>query len=287
MTTESTSQTSTPSRRPPRRSTILRAVLGACITGLILAGAVGSASAASPSPSAASASARPAADGTHRFCSAQWLALAANRTVETLRAVGDCEIDRRLETLAQLDTRVAGAPQFTDLHKDQLRKVNNVNPASYEAERSGLRALKAKIDAETDLQKLREDIGDIAEDFRVYLLVVPKTHLVGGADAADKAAERLTQLASRLQELIDKAKGNGKDIKNAQALLDDLKSKTAQADTLVSPVAAAIMPLSPADWNGGTAGPALDAARGKLRQARDLLAAARADARQIIEIVKA
>lgn len=267
---------------PTRPSRMVRILLGLGAAGLIVAGAVGSASAASPAPST-----RPAAEGTHRFCAAEWLALTANRTVETLRAVGDCEINRRLETLAHLDSRVAAAPQFTDLHKDQLRKVNNVNPASYEAERTGLRALKGQIATETDLAVLRGLIADIAEDFRVYLLVVPKTHLVGATDAADKAADRLTQLASRLQELIDKAKGNGKDVKDAQALLDEMKRKTSQADAIIAPVVGSIMPLSPADWNNGTAGPALRAARERIQQVRDLLAAARSDARQIIDLLKA
>jgi len=284
MTTETSTQAGLPAAQTTRRaqpSRIARILLGLGAAGLVVAGAVGSASAASPTPST-----RPAAESVHRFCSAEWLALAANRTVETLRAVGNCEIDRRIFTLDQLDARVAAAPQFTDLHKEQLRKVNNVNPASYEAEKAGLRELRAKINAETDLQKLRGLIADIAEDFRVYVLVVPKTHLVGGADAADKAVDRLTQLATRLQELIDKAKGNGKDVRNAQALLDDMKSKTSRADGLVSPVVGTIMPLSPADWNNGTAGPALGAARNTLHQVRELLAAARSDAKQIIDLLK-
>ncbi len=285
MTIEKPTPTGRAGATPPRSaqpSRMARILLGLGAAGLIVAGAVGTASAASPAPST-----RPVAEGTHRFCPAEWLALRANQTVETLRAVGDCEINRRLATLAQLDSRVAAAPQFTDLHKDQLRKVNNVNPASYEAERAGLRALKGKIDTETDLAVLRGLIADIAEDFRVYVLVVPKTHLVGGADAADKAADRLAPLATRLQELIDKAKGNGKDVKNAQALLDDMKRKTSQADGIIAPVVGSIMPLSPADWNNGTAGPALRAAREKIHQARELLAAARSDARQIIDLLKA
>jgi hypothetical protein len=182
---------------------------------------------------------------------------------------------------------VAGSSVFTDLHKDQLRKVNDVNSASYEAERSGLRALRAKIDSETDLATLKNLIADIAEDLRVYLLVVPKTHLLGGGDAIDKAVDRLGQVAERLAGLIEKAEGAGKDVGEAKRLLEDMKTKIRQADQQASPVAGRIMPLSPADWNAGKAGPALASARDALGDARQLLVAARADARRIVEILKA
>jgi hypothetical protein len=264
-----------PTARTRRTAGLLAA--GTLVTAL----ATGTASAASPAPSPATR------DAAHRYCAEQWTAAIADRTVATLRALGDCEVDRRLATLETLDTRVADSRVFTDRHKDQLRNANDMNPASYETERTGLRALRSKIDAETDLAALRGLIGDIAQDFRVYLLVVPKTHLVGGGDAVDKASDHFDQLAQRLAAAIDKADAAGKDVAEARRLLDDLKAKVRQADAEASPVAARIMPLSPDDWNSGKAGPVLAAARDSLRDARDLLRASRADARQIIEILKA
>jgi len=265
-----------PSPRRRRVSRTARILVSLAAVALIAVAAVGTSTAAES----------PASGERHRFCADEWLAATANRTVATLRAVGDCEIARRIVTLDALDARVAGADAFTDLHKDQLRKVNNVNPASYAAEKTGLLALKAKIDGETDLAALRADIARIAEDFRVYVLVVPKTHLVGGSDATDKAIDRLATLATRLQSLIDAAAARGKDVTAAQAALNDMKAKTNQADALVTPVVGTIMPLSPAAWNAGTAGPALGSARTTIQQARELLRTARADARTVIELLK-
>jgi len=264
--------------RPSRTSRILLALAA---VGLIAAGTVGTVAAASPAP------ARAGSGELHRFCAVEWLALGANRTVETLRAVGDCEIGRRITTLNDLDARVAAAPQISDLHKTQLRNVNNVNPASFAAEKTGLTALKAKIDGETDLKALHDDIAKIAEDFRVYLLVVPKTHLVGGADALDKATDRLHELEGKLQGMIDKAAAGGKDVSQATTLLNDMKSKTSQADTLISGVADSIMGISPAGYNAGPGKTALEAARTKVQQARDLVQGARTDAKQIIDLLKA
>jgi hypothetical protein len=253
------------------------ALLGA---GLMTAASITSAAAASPSPD------RAALGDHHRFCAAEWRAAAANPSVETYRAVGDCEIRRRIVTLDALDERVAASLVITAVHKEQLRKRNDVNPASYEVQRAGLLELKRRIDAESDLRALRGLIADIAEEFRVYLLVVPKTYLVGGADATDKATARLTELATKLQGLIDRAKAAGKDVSRAQALLDDMEAKTGQAEALIDPVVGSIMPLSPADWNDGVAGPALRAARDKIQDARELLRGARANAKEIVEILR-
>jgi hypothetical protein len=271
----------TDSLHPKGARPTLRGLIVLMGAGLIAAGSIGTAFAAEPTPTTAATTDR------HRFCAEQWEAARANPSVETLRAVGDCEIRRRIATLDTLDARVASSAVITPLHKDQLRKRNDVNPASYEVQRAGLLELKRRIDAETDITALRALIADIAEDFRVYLLVVPKTFLVAGADATDKAAARLTELATKLQGLIERAQAAGKDVTRAQALLEDMKAKTGQADALIDPVVGRIMPLSPADWNAGTAGPVLRAARATIQDARELLRIARADARLIIEILRA
>lgn len=261
----------------PRTSRILLALAG---VGLALAATVGSAAAASPEPRTALPL------GEHRFCATEWAALAANRSVETLRAVGDCEIERRLVILNELDARVASSTILTPDHANQLCH-SGPNPVNYDASKAGLTALKAEIDAETDMAALRQQIDAIAKDFRVYVLVVPKTHLVTAADAGDKAVDKLGQVATRLQAAIDKAAGQGKDVTQATALLADLQAKAAQADALLAPIASNLMPISAPDYNAGPGKTALDDARQAARQARDLLKAARQDARQIIDLLKA
>jgi hypothetical protein len=270
---------SDPHVRGDRTSRLAGALLAVGAVSVLVAGAVGSVSAASPEP--------PAAGERHRFCAEEWRAALADPSVETLRAVGDCEIERRLVTLDQLDVRVESAPQLTELHKHQLQDENDVNPASYDAVRTGLRELKAEIDSETDLRALRAGIASIATDFRVYLLVVPKTHLVGGADAVDRATVKLGQLAHRLTDGIETAEAAGHDMSEARGLLSELERKTAEAASLVSGMADRLMPISPADYNAGPGKAALESARSDLRAARDLVRGARADARQIVEILKA
>jgi hypothetical protein len=259
------------------RSAAVRSIVAVGAAGLLAVGSFSSVYAAGPSTAAAAAG--------HRFCIPEWTAAVATPGIDKLRAAGDCEINRRFVTLDALTRLVNGSDVLTADHKIDLRDVNAINPASYAAERAGLTTLKASIDSDTTLAALRADVGKIAPDYRVYLLVVPKTHLVAASDATAKAIARFGPLSSELQNLINLAKAAGKDVTAAQAALDDLKAKVAQAGTVNESVAASILPLSPSDWNNGTAKPLLTAARSSIHQARGLLVDARQDAHKVIVLL--
>ena len=263
------------------RAAVARAAVAVGAAGLLAVGSFSSVYAADPSAATNSTTAA----AVHRFCIPEWAAAKAHPGVDTLRAVGDCEINRRFVTLDGLTYLVNHSDALTAAHKIDLRDVNSVNPASFAAERPGLARLKATIDSDTTVAALRLDVAKIAPDYRVYLLVVPKTHLVNAADATEKASARFGPLASELQNLINQAKAGGKNVTAAQAKLDDMIAKVAQANGLIAPVAGSILPLSPAGWNNGTAGPILKAARQTIHQTRTLLVGARQDAHQVIVLL--
>jgi hypothetical protein len=249
--------------------------------GLLAAGSLSSVYAADPSVTANSTTAA----AVHRFCIPEWAAVVAHPSVDTLRAVGDCEINRRFVTLDALTVLVNHSDVLTAAHKIDLRDLNSVNPASYTAERAGLTMLKDTIDSDMTVAALRVDVGKIAPHFRVYLLVVPKTHLVAAADGIAKVSSRFGPLGTELQNLINEVKAGGKDVTAAQAALDDMNAKVAQVNGLIAPVAGSLLPLSPADWNNGTAGPVLRSARQTIHQARTFLRNARQDAHQVIVLL--
>jgi hypothetical protein len=58
-----------------------------------------------------------------------------------------------------------------------------------------------------------------------------------------------------------------------------MNASVAAAAGLASPLPAQLLPLTPAQYNGGTAGPILNGARTALGQARDDLKSAIADAK--------
>jgi hypothetical protein len=239
----------------------------ALVAGLVLGGALvlaaaGAASAVSPPPA-------PAGKGV---CATQAAAARTNATVETLKAFGDCEIGRRITTLDVLSSRITGSKVMTSAHAATLR-------SEIASTKSGLTGLKATLDAETTIAAAKADITKIVTDYRVYVLVVPQVNLVNGADGVMAAQSRFATVNTKLAAAIAAAKAKGKDTTAAQASLDAMNAAVTKAVGLASPLPDALLRLTPAQYNAGTAGPIIASARTALGQARDQLKAALADAK--------
>jgi hypothetical protein len=244
------------------------------LAGLALGGALlvvsGGAVAAVTSPGG------PAGKGV---CAAQAAAVKVGADTSTLRALGDCEINRRFETLTDLASRISGSKVLTASDAAALT-------AEIGATRSGLTSLKATIDAETSLPALRAEIVRIATDYRVYVLVVPQVNLVSAADGVVAAQARFATVNTNLAARIAAAKARGKDVTAAQADLDKMNAAVVAAVGLASPLPAALLPLTAVQYNGGTAGPVLTSARTAVGQARDQLKAAVAAAKACRDALK-
>jgi hypothetical protein len=239
------------------------------IAGLAIAGALAISSVATVTATAPLIPGGPAGRGV---CATQFAAMKAPVTVDALRAFGDCEIQRRFTTLSALTTRIAGSKALTS--SDAAALTGEIG-----ATKTGLTSLKATIDAETSIPALKAEVARIATDFRVYLLVAPQVNLVSGADGVVASQTVFTKIDTNLTARIAKAKAAGKDTTAAQADLDAMKAAVAQAVGLATPLPATLLPLTPAQYNAGTAGPVLNSARPALVQARDLLKSAAQDAK--------
>ena len=193
-------------------------------------------------------------------------------TLEELKAFGDCEIARRITTLDMLTTRIDKAEWAPANHAAHL--TNEIRTT-----KNGLLDLKAKIDAETDIAALKTEIRQIATDFRVYALVAPKVNLVLGADRALAADERFEDIDQKLSNLIAQAEAAGKDVTDAKAHLARMNAAVDKAMSLAGPIPDAVLPLTVAQFNSGTAGPVLTDARTKLAEARAQLRTAVAEAK--------
>ncbi|HEY7134940.1 MAG TPA: hypothetical protein VIB48_07735 [Acidimicrobiia bacterium] len=222
-----------------------------------------------------SAAAFLAAGATLALATAAPAGAAPVRTDELGAIQTRCEraIDQRLTTLGDLTERVGGAQHLSADDRGELT-------AEIDHDTSGLSALRTTIAGESTLASLRQDCRAIVDDYRVYVLLAPKTHLVVGADAADAALDAFSSADASLSAAIDRARTNGTDaaaIADAQAKQQDMNAQTTRARGLVDPIVPAVIALTPADFNAGTAGPKLDSSRQSLRDARAALAAAKGD----------
>lgn len=253
----------------------LQRLLATAATGLVLAGTLGAGTAlaapAAPAPVSDPAAARAGVDR----CAPLRVTARAEPTVANLQAVGRCEIDRRLETLANLQAAVDASTALTDAHEAALDAI-------LASTSSGLRALRAEIDGDTTVEALRADISRIFEDFRVYALVARQVWLVKAADTVVVTTPRFDTTADRLEAAIARAEASGKDVRDARTHLATMIASVAKAESAVDGVAPAVLVLTPAAWNAGTAGPVLKDARESVRDAHVALRQAMKAARAVL-----
>lgn len=248
------------------------------VTGLMLATAVaaGPVLAATTPTWAGGERLAPTAELTGQArCADARRAAQAEPTVEHWKAFGLCEVDRRLATIDRLGNAVDKARALTDEHATTLTGI-------LDGSATGLRVLRAQIEADTTLPALHEDIRSVYTDFRIYVLVTRQVWLVIGADAADAAGAALDATAADLQVLIDRAEAAGEDVTEANAHLAAMMAAIDAAQAGVAGLADEVLPLTPADWNAGTAGPILREARQAIVDARASMRTAMAEARKVI-----
>jgi hypothetical protein len=254
--------------------------LTAFFAGVALAGSMLFASAGIATAAGPAAGGLPGAGPAGKdICATQAAAVKAGATVDTLRAFGDCEINRRFTTMTALSAKVTGSKVLTSSDAAALQ-------AEISSTTSGLTSLKAAIDSETNVAALKADIVKIATDYRVYLLVVRQVNLVNGADGVAAAQARFATVSTTLTTRIAAATAAGKDTAAAQADLDAMKASVTAAAGLAAPLPATLLALTPAQYNAGTAGPVMDSAKTALGHARDDLKSALASAKACREALK-
>jgi hypothetical protein len=187
-------------------------------------------------------------------------------------------IDRRFATLDELDAKVSAAAKLSDGQEAELH-------ASIDATRTGLSGLRGEIEGDTDATELRNDCRRIVDDYRVYVLLAPQVRLITAADSAQTIVATLESVIPRHKAAIDEAAANGQDVTEANRLLDSIEASTAEADTLSQGVLDAVGPLTPADFNDGTAAPILRQARADLATVAKDLASARANIGLLVDLL--
>lgn len=196
----------------------------------------------------------------------------------SLQKRGEEEISRRITSLNALVTKINGLEKLTAAEKISFT-------SEIQTDITDLTSLNAKIAADTDLNTLKTDVQSIVNDYRVYLLFMPKIHLLASADRATDTINVLAGLASNLSNRIDAAKTAGKDVTNLQSTLNEMNSKLTEATTEVTAIQNTVTPLTPDGYPANRA--TLVSARADLKVARTDLQVAYNDAKTIIAGLKA
>jgi hypothetical protein len=198
-----------------------------------------------------------------------------------LKARADEAVKDRLTQLDTLSGRLNGAGADCGQNADVLGQLGN--------DRTGLQAVDATIQAETDAAKARAEYRTIFTDFRIYWLQTPKTHEVAACDRGSKAGATLSSLRQKIQSRVDEAKAKGYDVSSAQAALDEMGSKLTAASTSAGQASSSVADLQPDKGNPSVLSSnfaALSTGRQSLHTAWNDLQTARHDARTAIDDLK-
>jgi chromosome segregation ATPase len=155
------------------------------------------------------------------------------------RVKGDTEITARVSSLNQLSANIQAMKNVSASDKVTIE-------STISSEISNLTTLKNKIDASTETAAdLVTDVESITKDYRVYLLVLPQERITASVDAAFSVTTSMQELSVILQTRITQAQSAGHDMTAAQAALNDLNAKVADAKTQASAALAEVANLVP------------------------------------------
>ena len=204
---------------------------------------------------------------------------AANQAarLSTLHTLADSAINKRLTSLNEASTRINGLVKLTGDQKSQFSGeiTTYVN---------GLTSLKTKADADTDLPTLKADYRSIFSTYRIYAEFLPQVHILTASDTMAVTADKLSDLAAKLQSRIQTAGNPG----NLTNLFSDMQARITDAKTQYSNVQSQVTSLTPQSYDNNATGTTatLKNARSQIQTGSGDLKTAFADAKQIIQAIK-
>ena len=190
------------------------------------------------------------------------------------------QIDRRIGDLGTAKSRAQNATALTDSHLGTITSIIDSTEA-------GLGELAVAIEATDDRATLVELCTSIATDHRVYLVVLPQTHLAIGADRVEAATDRGDELIATFDAAVDAAIQAGADVTEAVALRNDAAAHLADAATTAAGVGDQVLTVTPSSWNDGPGQTVIQDSRTAVRSGHEDIKAGIQDGKAAIEALRA
>ena len=165
-------------------------------------------------------------------CSASAFA-AAQQKVET--ALSD--------RVTQLN-KLLGAVDNSSNHLTPSDKTTLTNDIST-VELPGIEALQPQVQSATTCAELRTDAHSMVYNFRVYIVMTPQTHLTIVLDDESYIIGQLTSLEPAIQQAINQAQQQGKNVTAAQTAFDDFEAQLSAASSSISGQSATVLAQTP------------------------------------------
>jgi hypothetical protein len=201
--------------------------------------------------------------------------------VACVKKFGDDAIAKRLTSLDGLATKINGLVSKGHLTSTQASPLlDQIN-----TNKSGLSALKTKLDGETDITAARADVKNIYLQFRIYAVFLPRTRHVVEMDIMTNVDAKLKAAEPKIEDAIAKAPADKKDQLNT--LYADFKAQLKEAEAQIDAGQGQLPVLTPNTFNAdrATYDKAFSALQADTKAAHDALEKARNDLHQIAMIL--
>lgn len=180
-------------------------------------------------------------------------------------------IERRLDRVDRLQERVRSSDALTPGHAAQLTsELSRVQ--------GGLSALLPEVARADTIEGLRSVATHMVEDYRIYLVMTPKTLLTIASDHGVAVSERMSGISARVGASADRAANAGFDVAEVEALVGSADEMIADGLRLIDPVAEMVLPMQPADHP--------DPAETVLHEAHESALEARAELREAASVLR-
>ncbi len=201
--------------------------------------------------------------------------------IACVKKFGDDAIAKRQTSLDGLATKINGLVtkgHLTSTQANPLLDQINTN-------KSGLSALKTKLDGETDITAARTDVKNIYLQFRIYAVFLPRTRHVVELDVMTNVDAKMKAAEPKIEDAIAKAPADKKDDLNK--LYADYKAQLKEAEAQIDAGQGQLPVLTPNTFNTdrATYDKAFDALKSDTKAAHDALEKARDDLHQIAMIL--
>lgn len=157
----------------------------------------------------------------------------------------DTMITERVNSLSNLSTRVQNDKKLTPdvkaaLNEDIQTNINDLNK------------LKAKIDADTDVQTALTDAKQIVTNFKVYMVLEPKLQLLITLNNLQTMVTNLQTVTPKLQTLINSLKSQGRDVSKLTPLIADIDDQLQTISTAIGKDITIVEAVTPTTTNPQT-----------------------------------
>lgn len=178
--------------------------------------------------------------------------------IDPLRALLDKQISERVSSLQALITKTGKSGLGAS---DQAVVDSELNSLI-----ADLKALKGKVDAETTLGGLQADLQTFNAETKLYRSVTQWVQLLVGAEKLIASEPDLAALQSKVAAEVAAAPA-GPETADAQLYLNNMNLAIAAGSSLVAPLPAALLAITPAQFADGSADATLTSARATLLRA--------------------